>query len=134
MGASLFGITGCQNMTGKSAGKSMDDKDINHRVETALEEEPVYKFPAVKVTTFRGTTQLSGFVETDDQKRRAGEVARMVSGPAEIINNISVRQTQLTPTGRDTSTSSGATGTSSSTTYNSGTSQPKAPIHDETTK
>jgi hyperosmotically inducible protein len=133
MGASLFGITGCVNTGGRSAGRYMDDRDINHKVENALEEEQVYKFPAVKVTTYRGITQLSGFVESEEQKRRAGEVAHNVMGPAEIINNISVRTSQLTPTGRDTST--GATGTSgSTTTYDRSTSQQKAPIHDETTK
>jgi hypothetical protein len=112
----------------------MDDRAISRKVETALEEEQVYKFPAVKVTTYRGITQLSGFVETDEQKRRAGEIARNVMGPAEIINNISVRPGQLTPTGRDTTGASGATGTTGSTTYDRSSSQPKTPIHDESSK
>ena len=137
MGASLFVFTGCMNTNGRSAGRYMDDRDISHKVENALEQEQVYKFPAVKVTTYRGSTQLSGFTETEEQKRRAGEVARAVMGPAEVINNISVRAMQLTPTGHETGASgaSGATGTSgSTTTYDHSTSQPKAPIHDETTK
>jgi hypothetical protein len=134
LGASVFAITGCVNTGGRTAGRYMDDRNITRKVETSLEEEQVYKFPAVKVTTYRGVTQLSGFVETEEQKRRAGEIARNVMGPAEIINNISVRPGQLTPTGRDNSTgASGASGTTSSSTYDR-SSSPKTPIHDETTK
>src|SRR3954465_3118620 len=121
MAASLFGFTAWVNTGGRSAGRFMDDRDINHKVENALEEEQVYKFPAVKVTTYRGITQLSGFVETEEQKRRAGEISRNVMGPAEIINNISVRPGQLTPTGRDNTGASGTTG--SSTTTDRGTQQ-----------
>jgi hyperosmotically inducible protein len=131
MGASVFAMTGCVNTGGRTAGRYMDDRNITRKVENSLEEEQVYKFPAVKVTTYRGVTQLSGFVETEEQKRRAGEIARNVMGPAEIINNISVRPGQLTPTGRDTST--GASGTSSSSTYDRSSSQ-KTPIHDESSK
>ena len=131
LGASLFAVTGCINTGGRTAGRYMDDRAISRKVETALEEEQVYKFPAVKVTTYRGITQLSGFVETEEQKRRAGEISRNVMGPAEIINNISVRPGQLTPTGRDNTGASGTTG--SSTTIDRGTQQ-RAPIHDETTK
>src|SRR5690349_10744873 len=133
MGASLFGVTGCMNTNGRSAGRYMDDRDINHKVENALESEQVYKFPTVKVTTYRGITQLSGFVETEDQKRRAGEVAHTVMGPSEVINNISVRQILPTPTGQTTG-SSGATGTSTTTTTGSSTTQPKPVTTDETTK
>lgn len=119
VGASVVAMTGCVNTGGRSAGRYMDDRTITGKVESALEEDPVYKYPAVKVTTYRGVTQLSGFVETEEQKRRATEVVRTVMGPAEIINNIVVRPGYQMPSARDAgttsttgaSTSSGATGT-----------------------
>ncbi len=99
--ASMLAVTGCINTGGRTAGRYIDDRTISHKVERALEDEPIYKYPAVKVTTYRGSTQLSGFVESEEQKRRAAEIAKTVTGPSEIINNITVRAGQLTPTGRD---------------------------------
>jgi hypothetical protein len=114
----------------------MDDRSISKKVETALEEDPVYKYPAVKVTTFRGVSQLSGFVEAEEQKRRATEIVRTVMGPAEIINNIVVRPSHLTPTGRDINTGTSGTGSSGATGTNStierGTSE-RPVIRDDTT-
>jgi osmotically-inducible protein OsmY len=46
----------------------------------------------VEVKTFKGTVQLSGFVNTSDQKNRAGDIAKQVSGVKEIQNNITVKQ------------------------------------------
>jgi hyperosmotically inducible protein len=134
--ASVVAFTGCMNTGGRTAGSYMDDRSISRKVETALEQDPIYKYPAVKVTTFRGITQLSGFVEAEQQKSRASEIVRTVMGPAEIVNNIVVRPSNLTPTGRDTSSganttgSTGATGTSTST--ERGTSE-KPVIRDDTT-
>jgi hyperosmotically inducible periplasmic protein len=127
--ASVIAFNGCAQLgKDKSSATSMDDKSINQRAEKALENDPTYKYPAVKVTTFRGSTQLSGFVETDEQKRRATDIVRTIMGPSEVINNIVVRPSALTPPVRDaatttttgSTTSSGATGTG--TTTQSGTS------------
>lgn len=90
-GVSLAVLTGCESMGSRTAGTYYDDHSINNRVEAALKDEAVFKFPTVKVTTYRGSTQLAGFVETEDQKKRAAEIARMVNGPSEIINNITVQ-------------------------------------------
>lgn len=103
----IVAFTGCMNTGGRSTGRVIDDHSINRKVETALDDEQVYKFPAVKVTTYRGVTQLSGFVETEDQKRRAGDIAQHVQGPAEIINNITVRPMSFSNTAR---TGTGAAG------------------------
>src|SRR3954453_15605866 len=87
--ASVVTFTECEKLKGdKSSAQATDDKSISHRVETALETDPIYKFPGVKVTTYRGVTQLSGFVETDEQRRRASDIVRTIGGPSEVINNI----------------------------------------------
>ncbi|MDB6029868.1 MAG: transport-associated protein [Verrucomicrobiales bacterium] len=124
--ASVVALTGCVKTGGRTAGRYMDDRSISRKVETALEEDPVYKYPAVKVTTFRGISQLSGFVEAEEQKRRATEIVRTVMGPAEIINNIVVRPSHLTPTGRDSGTGT-ATGTGTGTTGTTGSSGATGP-------
>jgi hypothetical protein len=104
---STIGITGCstwhQKTAERSEGRMVDDHKIASGVKTKLKEEPVYKFSDVAVRTFDGVVQLSGFVNTDDQKRRAAELAQQVPGVVEVQNNISLKpNTQnFSPTGRN---------------------------------
>lgn len=74
----------------RSAGEYMSDKTLIGRVNRALDDQPVYKFPDVKVNTFRGVVQLSGFVANDQQKEVATEIARRVRGVAEVRNDITI--------------------------------------------
>jgi osmotically-inducible protein OsmY len=84
--------TGCAgNRYERSTGEYIDDKSLTSRVKSALGDNEEYRFGDVNVTTFRGTVQLSGFVNTADQKRRAGEVAEDVQGVRNVENNITVK-------------------------------------------
>jgi osmotically-inducible protein OsmY len=44
------------------------------------------------VETFKGTVQLNGFVNSRDQKNRAGDLARNVQGVREVANYITVKE------------------------------------------
>ena len=68
-----------------------DDKTMTARVKSALGNNPDYKFEEVNVTAFKGTVQLSGFVNTADQKSRAGDLAREISGVKDVVNNITAK-------------------------------------------
>lgn len=84
--------TGCAVFKGdQSAGTYIDDKTITGKVKTALLRDPVVKGSDIDVTTFNGQVQLSGFVESQQQKDRAGELAREVSGVAEVHNSLIVQ-------------------------------------------
>lgn len=99
----VVGLTGCKSSSKdgeRTAGREMDDRAISERVAEKLRSEPVYKFADVDVRTFGGVTQLSGFVNTDEQKHRAGELAETVQGVHRVINNISLKPDNLTPTGK----------------------------------
>ena len=98
----LSGMTGCSTTNDeRSAGRTIDDEQITEDVEEELQDEVVYKFDDVDVKTFNGVVQLSGFVNTEDQKRRAGELAEHVRGVAQVVNNITLKpQIPATPTGR----------------------------------
>ena len=86
-------LTGCAgDSSEKSTGEYIDDAGTTSRVKSALGDDSKYKFEDVKVTTFKGTVQLSGFVNSSDQKSRAEEIARHVKGTREVVNNITVRQ------------------------------------------
>jgi hyperosmotically inducible periplasmic protein len=102
-GLTLAAFTACTSMDRdeRSEGRTLDDDNITEKVENKLEREPVYKFKGVEVKTFAGVVQLSGFVNSEEQKRRAEEVANQVDGVQEVINALAIKATAGTPTGRN---------------------------------
>jgi osmotically-inducible protein OsmY len=88
-------LTGCAgNQYDRSTGQYIDDKSIPTRVRAALSDNSEYKFSDVNVDTFRGTVQLSGFVNTSDQKSKAAEIAKGVEGVKDVENKITVKEAQ----------------------------------------
>jgi BON domain-containing protein len=85
-----FFLTGCASDRGRTTGRQLDDYRVSNRVKSTLSHSPVYKFPNVRVTTYDGVVQLSGFVYKEEQKTEATELARRVPGVVEVINNISM--------------------------------------------
>jgi hypothetical protein len=87
------GLTGCAgDRYTQSTGERIDDKADSTRVRGALSEDTQYKYEDVKVQTFKGVVQLSGFVNSRDQKNRAGDLAKKVEGVKEVENNITVKE------------------------------------------
>ena len=66
------------------------DEMLARQVRTVLDNDPAYKFPNVNVAVFKGDVQLSGFAATSDQKGRATDLAKTVSGVRNGENRISV--------------------------------------------
>jgi hypothetical protein len=95
-------LAGCQTSPkdGRSAGRALDDKNITSSVEKSLKSDPTYKFESVGISTFAGMVQLSGFVDTNDQKTRAESIARNTEGVKEVANGIQLKPANLEPTGR----------------------------------
>lgn len=90
-GATLL-QTGCAGtQTRESTGEYIDDASITAKVKAAFVRDPLVKALDVKVETFKGVVQLSGFVDNAEQKSRAEQLARNVSGVTEIRNNISTK-------------------------------------------
>ena len=89
--AAVGGLTGCAgDRYHESTGEYVDDSAITARVKSALGDDN-YKYPDVKVTSFKGTVQLSGFVDDRTQKSRAGRIAKGVQGVKDVDNNITVK-------------------------------------------
>ncbi len=85
-------VTGCAgDRYHDSTGESIDDSGTTMRVKHALSDDAEYKYEDVKVTTFKGTVQLSGFVDTSAQKSRARDIAKNVEGVKDVENNITVK-------------------------------------------
>lgn len=89
---SLVGLTGCAgDRYSQSTGEHIDDRATSSRVKSALGANPEYKFDEVNVTTFKGTVQLSGFVDAKAQKGMAGDITKNVEGVRQVANNITVK-------------------------------------------
>ena len=91
--AILVTITGCAGDPYKrSTGEYIDDKTLSMRVTSALHDNADYKFDDVDVTALKGTLQLSGFVNTSDQKKQAAKIAKEVQGVTDVENSITVKE------------------------------------------
>src|SRR5262245_20529897 len=88
----VSGLTGCAgDRYQRSTGEYIDDKSLNVRVKNALHDAPEYKYGDVEVASFKGNVQLSGFVNSSDQKRKATQIAQNVQGVKDVENNITVK-------------------------------------------
>lgn len=86
-------VSGCAgDRYHQSTGEAIDDTGMSIRVKSALSNNADYKYEGVSVKTFKGTVQLSGFVDTNDQKKRAADLAKGVEGVKDVENNISIKQ------------------------------------------
>jgi hypothetical protein len=90
--ALLSGITGCAgDRYTQSTGEHIDDKADSSRVKKALSADTQYKYEGVNVETFKGVVQLSGFVNSKEEKSRAGDLTKGVEGVKEVKNNLLVK-------------------------------------------
>lgn len=80
--------------TRQSTGEYIDDTALTAKVKTALIKDEMVKAADVQVETFRGTVQLSGFVDSSVQKDRAEQVARGINGVQAVTNNIQLKANQ----------------------------------------
>jgi osmotically-inducible protein OsmY len=87
----LGGVTGCAGSRYEQS-TGIDDHATSSRVRKALAGDAQYKYGDVNVQTFKGVVQLSGFVNSRDQKNRAGDLARKVQGVKQVENNIIVKE------------------------------------------
>jgi hyperosmotically inducible protein len=74
----------------KSAGEVVDDNTVNASVKAELVGAKGVPSTDIQVETYRGVVLLSGFVETQEIKDKAGKVAQGVKGVQKLHNAIAV--------------------------------------------
>ena len=89
----IGGFTGgcASTPTRESTGQYVDDSVITTRVKSALLGDAAVKSFEIKVETFKGVVQLSGFVDNSDQRSAAGNDAAAVKGVKDVKNNLLVK-------------------------------------------
>ena len=88
--ALLFFMTGCQALTGQTAGESMDDSMITSSVKTQLASDKLVTLTRVEVETNNGIVYLTGQVQTAEQRSHIGSIASQVKGVKKVVNNLQV--------------------------------------------
>lgn len=76
--------------TNRSTGEFIDDKSIAASIKTSLLADPATDGLNIDVEVDRNKVQLNGFVDSQSQVDRAGEIARETSGVNSVENNLRV--------------------------------------------
>ena len=77
--------------TKEGTGEYIDDSVITSKVKAAFAADPEVKATEVKVETFKGEVQLSGFVNWRESAERAVELARQVKGVKGVKNDTVIK-------------------------------------------
>jgi hyperosmotically inducible protein len=89
LGGPLYGCASTAEH--KSTGQYIDDAAISTKVKAKLLNDSLTEALKVDVNTNRGTVQLSGFVDSENQRERAYQLAQSVAGVKSIRNDLIVR-------------------------------------------
>jgi osmotically-inducible protein OsmY len=88
----IVSFMGCASTrTKEGTGDYVDDTTITAKVKTAILTDPDLKVLQINVETFKGVVQLSGFVNSAQSVKKAGEVAGSVKGVTSVKNNLVVK-------------------------------------------
>jgi hyperosmotically inducible protein len=92
LAVTLGSAVGCApTETKQGTGEYIDDTVITTKVKAAIAEDPLTKVLEVKVKTFKGEVQLSGFVSSREAADRAVELARGVKGVTSVKDDMQIK-------------------------------------------
>jgi osmotically-inducible protein OsmY len=74
--------------TQESTGEYVDDSVITTKVKSLLAADDFLKSFQIGVETFKGTVQLSGFVDSQNTVNKAVEITRSVKGVRSVKSNL----------------------------------------------
>jgi osmotically-inducible protein OsmY len=76
----------------QAAQEVLNDSVVTAKVKAKLVDDPVTKAYQINVETFKGTVQLSGFVDSAEAVSRATQLAKDVGGVKNVKNSLQVRK------------------------------------------
>lgn len=75
----------------ESTGEYVDDSVITTQIKSLLAADDFLKSFQISAETYKGTVQLSGFVNSQKAVDKAGEIVRSVKGVKSLKNNLIVK-------------------------------------------
>ncbi len=86
-------LVACASTSKQSGtGEYVDDSVITTKVKSLLGADDFLKSFEISVETYKGTVQLSGFVDSQKAIDKAGEIASGVKGVKSVKNNLNVKK------------------------------------------
>ena len=98
----MVGVAGCKSSGSggsRTSGQKSNDSKVAKEVMKSLSTDPTFKYSDVHANVYESHVQLTGFVETPEQRLRAAERAAQTPGVRQVINEIMIAPT---PAGRVT--------------------------------
>ena len=92
LGSSMMMAACTSTPTQQSTGQAIDDGVITAKVKAKLVDDPVTKAHQINVDTFKGSVSLSGFVESEEARMRALQLARDTDGVKNVKDAMQVRR------------------------------------------
>jgi osmotically-inducible protein OsmY len=77
--------------TQESTDEYVDDSIITNKTKALLGADDLFKSSEISVESFKGTVQLSGFVNSQKAVDKAGEIVWSVKGVKSLKNNLIVK-------------------------------------------
>ena len=92
-------MAGCASEPYDSAStrEGVDDSTIAANVKAALVQDPTTRASNISVNTIHGVVELTGFVDTPDQRHEAARVASSVGGVRSVDNELHVNGPSSSP-------------------------------------
>lgn len=88
----LLSMVACASTpTKESTGEYFDDSIITTKVKAAILYDPFLKSAEINVETFKGVVQLSGFVSSQENVKRATELAQSINGVTSVKNDMRIK-------------------------------------------
>jgi osmotically-inducible protein OsmY len=88
----IVSIVACASTSKKeSTGQYVDDSVITTKVKSLLASDDFLKSFQIGVETYKGTVQLSGFVNSQQAADKADQITRSVKGVATVKNDLIVK-------------------------------------------
>jgi|SRR6185437_15833277 len=86
-------LAGCAATSSHEAtGQAFDDATITGKVKADFIEDPLTKGRDISVTTKLGVVQLSGLVDSTEQRAEAVRVAKAVPGVRRVDDELQIKQ------------------------------------------
>lgn len=92
MFATMLGCASTSKQEG--TGEYIDDSVITTKVKAAVFHESSLKSAEINVETYKGVVQLSGFVNSEADIKKAVEITRNVKGVTSVKNDMRVKSRQ----------------------------------------
>jgi len=85
----LLAFAGCASTDKQEGtGEYIDDTVLTGKVKAAVFNDASLKSAEIKVETYKGVVQLSGFVSSDADIAKAVELARQIEGVRSVKNDM----------------------------------------------